>query len=280
MIDDWEKQAETHYFALPGYAEMRQHQLTGLLQPYLTATDLYGKFFCGVTLILGQQPPEKTLLMEQKEPNPQLDVTLRDLMSDVFDFLYETRALILKGKLEIAYPLARRAYESLSLMVAFYLQPRLVKRWIAGKEIPNSEVRSVLAKHPFGGEPADKTRELYKFFAGFSHPNRKMMAQRHLGEGNEFALGSIGIPSLAMLADYALKTVSLWFWFGAVINWIYLPVLREVQPGVKESYYAATNAAKDVTSYLAEQFNRTLAQEKAEMVRDRQSRAADQSATP
>jgi len=201
---------------------------------------------------------------------------LRDLMLDVFDFLYETRALILKGKVEIAYPLARRAYESLSLMVALYLQPRLVKRWIAGKEIPNSEVRGVLARHPFGGEPEDKTRDLYKFFAGFSHPNRKMMAQRYLGDGNEFALGSIGKPSLVLLADYALKTLGLWFWFGAVINWIYLPVLREVELGVKDSYYLAANAAKDVTSYLSEQYNRTLAQEKAEMVRDRE-RAADQS---
>jgi hypothetical protein len=277
VIGDWEKQAETHYFALPGYAEMRQQELTGILQPYLAATDLYGKFFCGVTLIVGQQPSEKTLLMGQKEPNPQLDVTLRDLMADVFDFLYETRALILKGKLEIAYPLARRAYESLSLMVAFYLQPRLVKRWIGGKEIPNSEVRGVLAKHPFGGEPEDKTRELYKFFAGFSHPNRKMLAQRYLGNGNEFALGSIGKPSLVLLADYALKTLSLWFWFGAVVHWIYLPVLGEIKPSVKESYDAAANAAKNVTSYLSEQFNRTLAQEKAEMLRDR---AANRPATP
>jgi len=30
------------------------------------------------------------------------------LLADVFDFLYETRALILKGKLEIAFPLGKR----------------------------------------------------------------------------------------------------------------------------------------------------------------------------
>jgi hypothetical protein len=177
-MDNWLKEAETQYAALAGYAEWRQNQLTGWLHSYIVATDLYGRLLCGVTLILGQQQPGATPLMGQKEPNKQLDIVLRDLMADVFDFLYETRALILKGKLEIAFPLARRAYESLSLLVSCYLEPRLAKRWVAGKEISNSEVRGVLAKHPFGGEPEEKTRELYKFFVGFAHPNRKMMAQR------------------------------------------------------------------------------------------------------
>jgi hypothetical protein len=179
-MDDWLKEAETQYAALASYAEMRRNELTGLLHSYIAATDLYGKLLCGVTLILGQQQPGATPLMGQKEPNKQLDIVLRDLIADVFDFLYETRALILKGKLEIAFPLARRAYEALSLLVSCYLEPRFAKRWVAGKEISNSEIRAVLAKHPFGGEPEEKTRELYKFFTGFSHPNRKMMAQRHL----------------------------------------------------------------------------------------------------
>jgi hypothetical protein len=275
-MDEWLKEAETQYAALASYAEMRRNELTGLLHSYIAATDLYGKLLCGVTLILGQQQPGATPLMGQKEPNKQLDIVLRDLIADVFDFLYETRALILKGKLEIAFPLARRAYESLSLLVSCYLEPRFAKRWVAGKEISNSEIRGVLAKHPFGGEPEEKTRELYKFFAGFSHPNRKMMAQRHLGDGNEFVLGSIGQPSLAMLADYALKTLDMWFWFGAVVHWIYLPVLGEVKPNFKESYDAAAKAANEVASYLSEQFNRTLAQEKAELIRDRR-RAAGQS---
>jgi hypothetical protein len=95
MIHDWPKEAETQYAALVGYAEMRQNELTGLLHSYIVATDLYGKLLCGVTLILGQQPGT-TPLMGQKEPNKQLDTVLRDLMADVFDFLYETRALILR----------------------------------------------------------------------------------------------------------------------------------------------------------------------------------------
>jgi hypothetical protein len=79
-----------------------------------------------------------------------------------------------------------------------------------------------------------------------------------------------------MLADYALKTLNIWFWFGAVVQWIYLPVLGEVKPNFKESYDAAAKAANEVASYLSQQFNRTLAQEKAELIRDRR-RAAEQS---
>ena len=165
-MDSWPKKAEAQYFALAGYAEMRHNELSGILQPYLVATDVYGKMICAVTLILGKIPPGQRALMTQTEPNLSLDTTLRDLIGDVFDFLYEARALILKGKLEIAYPLARRAYESLSLMIACYLEPRLVKRWVGGKEVPNSEVRGVLGKHPLG-EVEDKTASCPSFLRDF-----------------------------------------------------------------------------------------------------------------
>ena len=113
-------------------------------------------------------------------------------------------------------PLARRAYESLSLLVACELEPKLADRWMAGKQIGNAEVRRVLAAHPMG-EPEAGTRKLYNFFSKTTHPNRSHMAHRYLGEGNEFVLGAIGRPSLALLADYAHKTLSLWFWFAAFV---------------------------------------------------------------
>jgi hypothetical protein len=267
--DTWPKKAETQYFALAGYAEMRQSVLARMLQRYVTVTDLYGKLICEVTLILGQSKPETTVITSHQSPNVQLDITLRDLMADTFDILFEARALILKGKLEIAYPLARRAYESLSLMDACYLDPKLAKRWMSGKEVVlNKDVRSTLGKHLFG-ELEEKTRALHKFFTDFSHPNRKMMAQRCLGNGNEFVLGAVGIPSLALLADYALKTLDLWFWFAALVSWIYLPVISEANPIFKEGYDEATTTAKEVASFLVEQFNLTLRQEKAQQIRDR-----------
>ena len=107
-------EAEPGYGALETYAERRTKQLSELLKPYIAATDRYGDLICRITLILGKVPPTS------KEEAMQ-----RDLMADVFDFLYEARILIVKGKTEIAYLLARRAYESLSLMVACQLEPEL-----------------------------------------------------------------------------------------------------------------------------------------------------------
>jgi hypothetical protein len=185
--------------------------------------------------------------------------------------------LILRGKWEIAYPLARRAYESLSLLVGCYLEPRLAKRWVTGKEILNSEVRGVLAKHPFGGEPEEKTRELYRFFAGFfasepqddgsTAPRRwQRICLRFCREARSCDVSGLCAEDLEYVG----------FWFGAVVRWIYLPVLGDVEPTLKESYDAAAKAANEVASCLSEQFNRTLAQEKAELIHDRR-RAAEQS---
>src|SRR4051794_20509377 len=79
--------------------EMRSKELSVLLAPYIGITDHYGEIVCRIVVILGKTPPA----------SPR-DAAARDLIADVFDFLYESRALITKGKLEIAYPLARRAY--------------------------------------------------------------------------------------------------------------------------------------------------------------------------
>ena len=252
-MTNWADDAEKQYSALAEYAALRTDELGRMLQPYIEATDRYGVLVCRVTLVLGTTPP----LSKQ-------DAALRDLMADVFDFLYEARFLIIKGKLEVAYPLARRAYESLSLMVASFQNPELAERWVKGKEISNAEVRKLLAKHP-AGESEQMTRELYAFFSQATHPNRETMADRLLGEGNEFVLGSVGRPSLAMLSDYALKTLNLWFWFGAFIGFAYLPVLARADPDLLEMHAAAAKMAREVAPWLAEQFNRTLAQEQAEM---------------
>src|SRR5262249_58173713 len=114
---------------------------------------------CGIVVILGKTPPA----------SPR-DAAARDLIADVFDFLYEARALIIKGKLEIAYPLARRAYESLSLLVACELEPKLADRGVAGKQIGNAEVRRVLAAPPMGEKKAG-TRQLYDFFCKTTPPH-------------------------------------------------------------------------------------------------------------
>ncbi len=241
------------YAKLNEYAAVRTSDLSPMLESFTTITDRYGELICQVTLILG-----KTL------PNSMRDAVIRDLMADVFDFLVEARLLITKGKLEIAYPLARRAYESLSLMVACHLDESLAKRWLAGKQVGNAEVRRVLDKHPLG-EPRERTQELYDFFSKTTHPNREQIAKRLLGEGNEFVLGAIGRPSLVLLADYAIKTLNLWFWFGAFIGFIYVDALERADPDFHKTYHSVSESAKPVAKWLVEQFNRVLAEEQAEM---------------
>ena len=251
---DRRKESQRTYAELTEHAERRSKELAPMLQPYIEVTDRYGELVCHIALALGQTPPSN-----------KRDVVLRDLMADVFDFLYEGRNLVIKGKLEIAYPLARRAYESLSLMVACFQHPPIADRWSAGKKINNSEVRKLLAEHP-AGEPEHMTEELYKFFSEASHPNRDLVAHRFLGDGNEFVLGSIGRPNLTMLADYALKTLDLWYWFGAFSSFVYLPVLaKDDDPSIMASYQVAEKKAKEVMPWLVEQFDRLLAEDQEEL---------------
>jgi hypothetical protein len=243
----------TCYADLPGYADIRSRELAPLLAPYVDVSNRYGEILCRIVVALGRT-----------RPTSPREEAVRDLLADVFDFLYEARALILKGKLEIAYPLARRAYESLSLLVACTLEPKLADRWIAGKQVGNAEVRRILSAHPMGEKEAE-TRELYDFFSKTTHPNRSHMAHRFLGEGNEFVLGAIGMPSLAMLADYALKTLNLWFWLAAFSMFTFHDVLNRADPGLFKTYKDASDAAKPVAAWLSEQFKRLLIEEQAEM---------------
>jgi hypothetical protein len=243
------------YAELEEIAALRASELRPLLEPYIRITDQYGALIGEVVLVLGTTSPQD-----------DQDVAIRDLLADTFDFLYEARHFIIRGKPDIAYPLARRGYESLSLLVACHLDTKLAARWMAGKRVSNEDVRKVLAKHP-KGESESATRELCKAFSNISHPNRDAVAYRFLGEGNEFVLGSIGRPSLVLLADYALKTLDLWFWFGAVVVSAYFPTLYRVNPGILKTYDEAVEGAKAVSAWLTTQYNRVLADERAEMAK-------------
>lgn len=246
-------QAKAQYAELEEYASQRTEELTPMLQPFIDVTNHYGEMICEVILILGQTTPAS-----------EYDSLTRDLAADVFDFLNEARPLIIRGKLEIAHPLARRAYESLSLMVACHLNSHLADRWIANKQIGNAEVRRILGKHPMG-EDEKRMQEAYGFFSKTTHPNRSHLAQRLLGEGNEFVLGAVGIPSLTLLADYALKTLNLWFWYGAFVSHTYTDVLHRADPEFLRTYHDVSEEAKSVASWLVKQFNRVLAEEQQMM---------------
>jgi len=100
--------------------------------PYIRVTDDYGRLICSAVEILGGVSPSSVQ-----------DLVIRDLLSDVFDFLYEGRRVIMSGQRATAYPLLRRAFESLSLMVACCFDPAIAERWHSGVQIPNREVRKI-----------------------------------------------------------------------------------------------------------------------------------------
>jgi hypothetical protein len=213
---------------------------------------------CGVVHLLGSRPPISTQ-----------DQTARDLIADVFDFLYEARSLIIRGKLDIAYPLARRAYESLSLLVACGLDSKLSERWAAGKKVSNSEARRILSSHP-KGENEEQLRDLYDFFCKSTHPNRDHVPNRLLGRGNEFTLGAIGRPNLTMLADYSIKTIELWFWFAAFVVSTNIAIISKDDQELLSIYRKASEAARPILNWFREQFNRVIHEERAEMLKSGQ----------
>jgi hypothetical protein len=120
------------------------------------------------------------------------------------------------------------------------------------------------------GESEKSTRALNKFFSDFSHPNRKTVADRYLGEGNRFVLGSIAVPNLVVLADYAIKMVQLWFWFGAIVSFRYAELASSKISTYSKNYHEAAETADQTLKWLAEQFNHVLKEERREMRRQRE----------
>lgn len=235
------------------YAEDRTTSLSTMLEEYISVTDEYGRLVCRLTALLGTISPAN-----------DNEVIVRDLLADIFDFLYETRSFLLKGKPEIAFPLARRAYESLSLLVACHFDSKLAAKWAKGKEIRNAEIRKILNKHPMG-ETEESTRELYKYFSKASHPNRLLVAERYLGDGNYFVLGSIAVPDLILTADLCNRILSLWFWYVAFINFIYLKLHVSIDKEFGKDYLATAKKAQDLSKELIANFNRLLSELKEEM---------------
>ena len=234
---------KVEYERLSEYSTKRYEELSEMFKPYMNVTDDYGRIICRVINLLGNIPPKD-----------DEDKAIRDLAADVFDALYESRNLIISGKCVVSYPLARRAYESLSLMVVFSLDNKIANKWVSGKQINNHTVRQLLAKHPMG-EKEEMTRDFYKFFSSASHPNRDIVPYRYLGEGNKFILGSIGKPDLLMTTDFCKKHLGLWFWFAAFFITIHHNIIHQYDNSCNEIYMKTATEAKRVHVWLIENFN-------------------------
>jgi hypothetical protein len=240
------KEANEEYSRLQEYAETREHEITLMLEPYIKTTDKCGCLMSRICLILGESVPTS-----------EQDSVIRDLMADVFDFLYEARFFILKGKTLVAFPLARRAYESLSLLHLCALDSEIAKQWASGKKISNQKIRKGLAAYTIG-EIEKELKDIYNFYCGLTHPNREMIAYRGLGEGNAYVFGSIAMPNLVVVADYCMKHIDLWFWFCAIISYFYKDKVFSRDPSFKNAYKATTEATKETKEWLVQQYNHLL----------------------
>ena len=231
---------------------MRTRELSRMFKPYIEVTDAYAELVCKTVAVIGNV-----------EPASLQDIVIRDLLADVFDALHESRRVILTGKCGIAYPLIRRAYESLSLMVACVLNSDVADKWHSGREISNAEVRRELAKHELG-EAQESTKQLYKFFCLGTHPNRDLVPRRFLGEGNRFVLGAIGVPSLHLVTEYCMIHMRMWFWFTAVLCHHYHAHVDVVLPDFGQRYLEVAGAAQKIQAELQRHLGRLLDEEKRE----------------
>jgi hypothetical protein len=217
-----------------------------MFAPYIRVTDDYGRLICSAVDILGGVPSTSVQ-----------DRVIRDLLSDVFDFLYESRRIIMSGQCTTAYPLLRRAYEALSLMVVCTFDSVVAESWQSGTQIKNSKIREKLADHPMG-EAKDATGEAYKFFSEVAHPNRSIIPGRKLGDGNKFVLASIMIPDLCLVTEYCLRHLQLWFWFAAAVSHHYADLLQQHDTTYHLDYHTAAQAAQHMAPVLQSEFNRLL----------------------
>lgn len=247
---------------------MRSAELQRSLQPVVALIDAYGKLVSRVVVALGSSKPESR----------QASI-VRDLIADVFDFLYEWRRPLFEGRAHVAFPLGRRAYESLSLLSVCCQDEAFALRWDSGSQIGNREIREALATLPVS-EEKDGLQELYKLFSKGAHPNRELVGERHLGDDNEYVLGSIAVPELVLVVDQSITMVDLWFWFGALTGHVAKDALAKSDPGFGHDYLEVAANAKDVKTWLVASFNNLLELRQAEMREElkRRSKSGDRGA--
>jgi hypothetical protein len=214
-----------------------------ILKPYFEVVNDYGRLFSRIHYITGFIKPKN-----------EIDTIQRDLSSDAFDFLNETKYLIKRGQFNITYPIARRAFESITLMVAFNLKNELAIKWKGGGEIPNKDVRNVLDNFKeIGGESRESMKSLYDFFSKKSHPNYAAIPHGLIGLGNYYAIGPIPEPLLLLIVDLCIEIIDLWFWLIAFMWYYNLDNVSTYDPSFKNYYLVKKHKVLEVRNWLFEQ---------------------------
>ncbi len=243
---DFAKMGNAEYKMLPNYSNKRKSELSNIFINEVNLLNEYEELLCRLTIVLGHTTPKGIT-----------DKSIRDILADIFDFLYISRRLIFQNYGSVAFPLLRRAFESISLMVYLIYCPEKALDWDKGKEIKNAEVRNFLDSHPLG-ESGKLLKESYTFYSGATHPNREYIPSRFLGEGNKFVLGAIGPVNLLIIADFILKLIQLWFWFGATISYYYLGVYDKIDKSYGKDYLRIGDKANIVAENLAKYRNELI----------------------
>ena len=106
--------------------------------------------------------------------------------------------------------------------------------------------------------------DLYKFFSKGTHPNRELIAERFLGDGNEFVLGSIGVPELVFVIDQCMYLVDMWFWFGALTAVVAREELAKTDPSFGREYLATATQAAEIKKWLGQSFDKLLQERQAD----------------
>ncbi len=241
------KQWPHNYSTVQEWEAKRTVELSRIYSPYVRVTDAYADLVCEIVDVIGK-----------KKPKSVQGVVVRDLLGDIFDALYEARRVILTGKCSIAYPLGRRVFESVSLMALCILDEKCAAKWHSGAEIPNSEVRRKLGAHPLG-EDEKSMKDLYRFFSGGAHPNRDLIPRRFLGEGNEFTLGAVPKPSMALVTEYCMIH----------LRHFYCDLVDPASPDFGKRYLHVADAAQKLQAQLETNFERLAKEERAMYASDK-----------
>ena len=153
------------YRNLAAWGETRRRELSDLFGPVLEIHEAYGAIISRIVVALGKVPPKSVQ-----------DVVCRDLIADVFDFMQEWTRMLFEGRTHVAYPLARRAFESLCLLHASMQDAETADKWDKGHSIWNGDVRNKISQLPIG-EDGEELKGVYRYFSQGSHPNRELVAE-------------------------------------------------------------------------------------------------------
>lgn len=259
MGKDYSSEAAACHRDMDTISLEKETALSETFKAYVRIFSRYEALACQLTLQLGDHPPAS-----------EVDRACRDLFADTFDSLYVARRLVLRHYASSAFPLIRRAFETICLMEYFPHAPDRAKAWLRDEEIKNVEIRKFL--EALGSESGDGLKAVYKFLAGGAHPTRSFIPKRLLGDGNRFVLGSIMPLMYSGVSEYVLESLRTWFWYMAVANFTFMSMSLPVNSVYCDEYMSTAEEAQRAIKRLAQQMPRIVAEDRAQLARERTAR--------